>query len=253
MAPEQAQLTAAFPNFIDTIENVLEVDDFHIMVVDTDAETRCTQQACGGQPHWTCNNYACMNIFDQCDETRGAGVVHPAGDSASDELCDIWGGNRYIIKGEPNLTDTFECMATVGLAGHPSERPMDGIVEAISDPLNAQNGCNEGFLRDDAILVITFISDDPNVEDVNTAMQTYQAVIDAKDGDEDKTVVLGLIPELPPVCTPINKPNAGMHWSDFITLFGQQGVEGSVCDNDYNQFFVDAVDIIDFTCDINPQ
>lgn len=252
MEGEQAALTGAFPGFMDTIISELPTDDFHILVADTDAETRCTQQACGGNPHNTCNNYACMDIFNECDVTRGAGVIHPAGEFASNQLCDIYQGNRYIVKDEPNLVDTFTCMATVGTAGHPSERPMDGIVEAISPALNGPGGCNLDFLRDDAILVITFISDDPNVEDLNSAQQAYDAVIAAKGGDTDRTVVLGLIPGENIGCPAANKPNAGVHWEEFISLFGERGIMGPVCAEDYNQFFQDAVGIIAETCMLNP-
>lgn len=66
---------------------------------------------------------------------------------------------------EPDLQGAFACGARVGTAGNPSERPMNGMTEALSPALNGPGGCNEGFLRDDAILVVTFISDDPKFED----------------------------------------------------------------------------------------
>ncbi len=253
MEGEQAALNAAFPQFIDTIMSEVTTTDYHIMVVDTDAETRCTPEACSGNPHETCNNYACMtDQFVPCDNIRGAGVLHPAGDLASNTKCEPFGGKRYIIEGEPSMVDTFVCMATVGTAGHPSERPMDALVEAVSEPLNMAGGCNEGFLRDDAILVLTFISDDPNVEDQNSAMEAYEAIIAAKGGDLDRTVVLGLIIGQDVGCPASNKPNAGNHWIEFINMFGERGIAGPVCSDDYNTFFLDAVATIADTCKINP-
>ena len=258
MGPEQAALTAAFPQFIDTIENTLTAQDYHIMVVDTDAETRCTQVSCADPDALalqTCVNappedpgYACQDIFEDCDSVRGAGVLHPAGEGASNMPCPVDGGNRYITQGQQDLSQTFQCIATVGLAGHPSERPLDGIVEALSPGLNGVGACNEGFLREDAILVITFISDDPNVEDLNDSTSAYNAVVAAKNGDEDRIVVLGLIPP----CQSSITPDVGTHWSQFISMFGTRGIKGSVCSDDYNQFFLDAVGTIDATCDANP-
>jgi hypothetical protein len=35
----------------------------------------------------------------------------------------------------------------------------------------------------------------------------------------------------------------------FVDLFGDRGVAGSVCADDYIPFFLDAADIVDFTCD----
>ncbi|MCB9568848.1 MAG: hypothetical protein H6710_16805 [Myxococcales bacterium] len=247
MEGEQAALKAAFPEFIDTIKNTLPTNDYHIMVVDTDAEGRCSPQVC---THATCqaaNKYACKDIFTACDTTRGAGVIHPAGDFASNMLCQLEGGNRYILSSDPNLNANFSCVASVGTAGHPSERPMDGMVEAVSPALEGPGGCNEGFLRDDAILVVTFISDDPNVEDLNTAQQTHDALVAAKGGDEDRIVMLGLIPIPEDGCG-----KGGAHWAQMISLFGERGIKGPVCSNDYNGFFLDAVSTILDTCVINP-
>jgi len=236
MQDQQDALKAAFPEFITTIQSTLPTTDYHIMVADTDAEGRCAPGVCS---HSTCQEagqYACDNIFAVCDTVRGAGVVHPAGQGATNAPCTLQGGNRYILEGQPNLSDTFECVASVGLAGHPSERPIDGIVEALSAPLNTAGGCNDGFLREEAILVVTFISDDPNVEDTNTAQQAYDAVVAAKGGNADAIVVLGLI------------QNSQGHWVDFISLFGDHGIQGDVNAGDYSQFFLDTVSIIEDTC-----
>ncbi len=236
MQDQQNALKAAFPDFIDTITNTLPTTDYHIMVVDTDAEGRCSPSTCS---HSTCQadgQYACGNQFVACDTTRGAGVVHPAGEGASNMPCALQGGNRYIVEGQPNLAATFECIASVGLAGNPSERPLDGMVEAVSPALLAGGGCNDGFLRDDAILVVTFLSDDPNVEDQNTAQTAYDAIVAAKGGNADAIVMLGLIPD------------GQGHWVDFISMFGARGIQGPIASNDYNQFFLDAVSIIEDTC-----
>ncbi|MEX1361689.1 MAG: hypothetical protein AB1Z98_01070 [Nannocystaceae bacterium] len=236
MQDQQDALKAAFPEFITTIETTLPTTDYHIMVADTDADGRCSPGTCS---HSTCQEagqYACGAIFDACDTTRGAGVVHPAGQGASNTLCTLAGGNRYIEEGQPDLEGTFDCIASVGLAGNASERPLDGMVEAVSGPLNAAGGCNEGFVRDEAILVVTFVSDDPNVEDQNSAQQAYDAVVAAKNGNADAIVMLGLI-------------NGGQaHWVNFISMFGARGIQADVNGTDYNQFFLEAVGIIEDTC-----
>ncbi len=236
MQDQQNALKAAFPEFIATIQTTLPTTDYHIMVVDTDADGRCSPGTCSHNTCQEAGQYACGPGFTDCDTTRGAGVVHPAGQGASNMECTLDGGNRYIVEGQPDLEGTFECVASVGLAGHPSERPIDGLVEAVSDPLQGPGGCNEGFLRDDGILVVTFISDDPNVEDQNSAQEAYDAVVAAKGGNAEAIVVLGLIPN--------NQP----HWEDFIIRFGDRGLQGSVNEDDYNQFFLDAVSTIQDTC-----
>ena len=122
---------------------------------------------------------------------------------------------------------------------------MDAMVEAVSAKLRAPGACNEGFLRDEAILVVTFITDDDGVEDMNTAQETYDALVAAKGGDSDRIVMLGLIPGN-------GCAKGGQHWAQLIGLFGMHGIQGEVCSLDYNTFFQSAVGTILDTCVINP-
>ncbi|MEZ4221169.1 MAG: hypothetical protein R3B13_09575 [Polyangiaceae bacterium] len=243
MGNEQAALTAAFPKFIASIQGATKIKDYHIMVVDTDAETRCTTSACAGTPHSTCNNYACNHVYKGCDATRGAGVIQPTGQGSSNKVCPIDGGIRYMTESQTDLTGTFSCVATLGLAGHPSERPMEAMVAAVSPAMNDQGGCNEGFLRKDAILVVTFISDDPNKEDTGTPKEWYDAVVAAKGGKPESVVMLGLIPD-----GAAANPAKQLHWHDFIALWGTRGLKGDVESTDYAPFFDNAIGIIDDTC-----
>ncbi|MBA3546316.1 MAG: hypothetical protein H0T76_07535 [Nannocystis sp.] len=245
MEGEQAALTAAFPAFLATIENTLPTSDYHIMVVDTDAASRCGPGNCSHETCQAAGKHACMNIFDECDQTRGAGVVHPAGAFAANKACDFEPGKRYLLSSDPQLNANFKCAAEVGTAGDPKERPMDAMVEAVSAELRAPGACNDGFLRDDAILVVTFITDDDGVEDINTAQQTYDALVAAKGGDADRIVMLGLIPGN-------GCAKGGLHWAQLIGLFGMQGIQGEVCNPDYNAFFQNAVATILETCVVNP-
>ena len=278
MADNQNALLTSFPGFMDTIQNTLDAtDDYHIMVVDTDEDTRCSPEGCANPDNWAnqlCfgpqNGDACDVVLEECDTTLGAGVVHPVGGSASNEICEFQGDNRYILGNEEDdLAATFACAAQVGEAGHPSERPMDAMVAAVANEINGPGGCNDGFLRDDAILVVTFISDDPNYEDQPGPAAWKQALLDAKGGDEDAIVVLGLIPDDPGcisgngggafccqgnVCMPCNGGNnkeEGDHWQEFVESM-QHGLWAEVCEDDYTPFFEQAVDLIDLSCDLNP-
>jgi len=256
MADQQAALVASFPSFINTIQSTLSAtSDYHIMVVDTDAETRCTPQGCSAPDTFAqqlctqpVGGYACNTTFDACDSVLGAGVVHPAGKGASNKPCNVYGGNRYAVEGDPDLAGTFECLAMVGLAGHPTERPMDAMVAALSQPLVADDGCNDGFLRDDAILVITFMSDDPLYEDSGTPQDWYNAVVAAKKGNKDAVAVLGFTPAAEG-CGPAKSLDKGKHWSEFIALWGERGLEASVCEPDFAPYFTESVKIIDEACD----
>ena len=247
MADNQESLLASFPGFMDTIAGTLDATtDFHVMVADTDADTRCSPAGCQDPNHWVeslCigpeNGNACSLLLDDCDTTLGAGVVRPVGSAASNQTCDTVGGQRYLVGGEDDL-ETFECMARVGEAGDPSERPMDAMMSAVSEVLNGPGGCNEGFLREEAILVVTFISDDSNYED-NFGPEVWKSsLVDAKGGDEDRIVVLGLVPD-PPECVEgllggDQDKTQGEHWRAFVESFGERGSWASVCEPDYTPF-----------------
>jgi len=256
MEDNQAALIQSFPGFITAIQSTLSAtSDYHIMVVDTDDDGRCKQRCdMVGDPDVPeyCaekNYHACNANLSECDTTRGAGVIHPVGSFATNMKCPIAGGNRYMLQDEPDLPTTFACVAKVGTAGNPSERPMNGMTEALSAPLNDVGGCNAGFLRDDAILVITFISDDPNYEDEGVPQEWYDAVVAAKKGNVQSIVVAGLtlVPEDPDCAG--NGDIKGAHWNEFIDMWGDHGLKSTICAADYAPFFTEAVAIIDDACD----
>lgn len=255
MEDNQAALVASFPGFIAAIQSTLSAtSDYHIMVVDTDDDGRCKKPCDPNDPDvpdfCVGNGFdACTANLDGCDTTRGAGVVHPVGSFASNTVCPVAGGNRYMLPDQPDLPGTFACVATVGTAGNPSERPMNGMTEALGEAINAMGGCNAGFLRDDAILVITFISDDPNYEDDGTPQEWYDAVVAAKNGDPNAVTVAGLLPLAEDLSCINNGDIQGAHWREFVEMWGDHGIMGTVCAMDYAPFFAEAVAVIDDTCD----
>ena len=209
MAESQGKLIDAFPKFIETIEAKFADFDYHIMVVGGDDEwgvdlctSDCPLLSCkSGDPccPWSdpeglpcCPpDYPCdaIEFLDACDQTMGAGMVTPAGSNASNQRCNIANGRRYMTKGQPNLTGTFACVAQVGT--NVSDRVGDAVVGAVSYKLNIDGGCNAGFLRDDALLMVTLISS------ANDQSQTYvypwewyDKVLFAKNGDLSAVIAL---------------------------------------------------------------
>ncbi len=234
MQSHQMNLLNSFGPFIDTIASTVAGNDYHIMVVDSDA---CQHS---GWPPPTC--------FPGCDSVLGAGQVRD---------CSVPNGIRYLTSelDFPTLKSTFQCIANVGTLGSGAEMPMTAIVEAIG-PLNSPGQCNEGFLRDDAILVITVISDDHSgwtAEDNQTGFggtpqSWYDAVIAAKRSPEN-VVVLGLYALLSDQSCIMLGPEEADQFIEFTSKFGSQGIIGSVCAPDYNVFFQEAIGLIDHTCE----
>lgn len=250
MENEQSQLAQAFPGFISAIESTTGAgSDYHVMVVDTDAWGRCnTANPWKGMDPSSnlCNAYIKGTVFEECDRVLGAGVVHPAGEFASNKVCPLPAGRRFLQQGDTDVSGAFACAAQVGTAGHSSERPMDALVAALAPGINAPGSCNDGFLRDDALLVVTFISDDPNYEDSGTPDSWYQAVVAAKKGDPKAVAVVGFTPA---TCgTGGGSKINGKHWEEFVSKF-PFSVHAQVCATDYVSSFQQAVQVVDESCD----
>ena len=191
----QQQLVAAFPKFIDTIQSQFADFDVHIMVVDSEEKWRV--QVCEDQCSDPCDvapAYPCGAEPTECDNTVGAGTVFNAGPYTDNVPCGL-DTRRYITDDTPDILGTFACLARVGTYGY--NKMGDGLVAAMSSKLNGPGGCNEGFIRDDALLVLMMIGPEDatgNVGDSDGTWQEWrQAVVDAKHDDLSAIVAAGII------------------------------------------------------------
>ncbi len=252
MADNQANLIASFPGLVDAMMANVPADDWHVMVVDTDGQWSGTDCANACMALGSCpdvREFPCATPAPSfCDISLGAGSLAPWGEAASNQVCDLADGERYIQKAEPDLLAAFSCVAQVGIDGSDFERPMDAMVHALGPEQIEPGGCNQGFVRDDAILVVTIITDEPDAHSPGDPMIWADALIAAKLGNPDAIVVLGILPDADfaqPTCA--NGVAAGS-MVDFLEVFDASS-RGSVCEDDYSPFFVDAVSVISDTCD----
>ncbi|MCY0992235.1 hypothetical protein OV203_34175 [Nannocystis sp. ILAH1] len=258
MAGEQDQLVASFPGFLDVLETKFAGFDRHIISVNTDEKWRglgCeAAENCGNKGNCGPNamDYVCGSHADtvfKCDRTRGAGLLYNAGPYATNHPCELYGGNRYIIEGETD-PDAFACIAQVGTFG--DDPPLaDTLVAAVSDELNGPGGCNEGFLRDDALLVFVFIMDNEDDESVLSAKKVHDAVVAAKGGDEHAVVGLAIIAqplegEPVPGCV-YDDGLWPIHLREVIKTFDYHH-EGNICADSYDGFFSEAADLVHEAC-----
>jgi len=208
MGPPQGKLLAAAPAFLATIQAQFDDFDVHIMVVDSQeawwvafCEDQCPAP-CKEAP-----DYPCGVVPTVCDTTMGAGTVYNAGPYAANVPCDL-GGRRYITKDTPDIPSAFECIARVGVSGN--NLMGDALLAALGPQLNASEpkpGCNAGFLRDDALLMLTMIGPEDNIGGGSQGkwQEWRQAVVDAKHGDLNAIVALGIISG--PECVPQPDPD----------------------------------------------
>ena len=207
MEEVQLELINAFPEFIETIESKFDDFDYHIMVVDGDDDwgaevcdedcpvfdCKIGDPCCGTNPTPENVGKLCCPVQDypcdyvakvtKCDAAIGAGTVFPAGLYASNKQCPIDGGRRYMVKGQKNLSDTFACVAQVGVSG--GSKLGEALTAAVQQNINDPGGCNPGFLRKDALLMATLIDVNPEeggggLSSEGFAWDWNKALLDAK-------------------------------------------------------------------------
>jgi hypothetical protein len=210
----------------------------------------------------SCHGTPCANPkgYEGCDFVLGSGKVR----DGSGNACPFAGGDRWMTAAEPDLTAAFECAARVD-CGDDEELQIQAMLDSVTTQ-NEGSGCNAGFLRDDALLVVVLLTDEEDGEQAaginpygspGTPVQWHATLAGAKNGDETSVVVLALIGDqhvANPVCLPPEGVNPGMKGepSPILQEFAESftyGMWGSVCEPDYKQFFLDAISVVDTACD----
>ncbi len=241
MKGHQVQLQEAFGAFTSMLEDEFADFDYHIMVVDSSGPlmqetcdacydcTGCTKPGCAqyGGPE----DYPCKGPFVVCDVTDGAGVTITGNFGATNKRCDLFGGNRYIVKGEPDLEAMFKCIATVG-EGPKTAVPMM-MMQAALAPGMLSGGCNDGFLRKDALLAVVILNGDQDNLSPGTPQDWYDALVAAKGGNEEAIVTLVLSNDLD-----LPNPKCPPDWLDPnpLRLFAESAAHGrfeSICSDTY--------------------
>jgi hypothetical protein len=243
MADEQDNITASFPGFINGMLTTLEdAESYHVGVVTTDPYS-------GNAP-------GCTMI--------GSLVTQTSGTDSSNAVCTPFADGFRFMTENDDLAAKFTCAAKPGTAGSGDERPMDAVRAALSANLNAPGACNAEFLRDDALLVLVFITDEEDDHEIvpifNIQMGSdgnppdwFADVVARKAGIEENVVVLSLVGH--------PKPNAcpDFQWDGFdgaeiatriieFTHMFTHGFVGDVCAADYTPFFDEALAVIDTAC-----
>lgn len=204
MGGAQRRLREAFPAFLKQLTTQLDRTDFHLMVADTDAggqDLTCNRlcprlgfDAAIGENSGLCEGFPCASISERtlCDFTLGAGVVYPVGRSAANRNCNFPDGRRYLTSHDDDLEERFLCSAAVGTLGDGNERPIGAMLAALGEE-NRKGGCNEGFLRDDALLLVVIVTDAGNTAtelDSAKVPEWRKQLLDLKCGREEGVVVM---------------------------------------------------------------
>ncbi|HWB73917.1 MAG TPA: hypothetical protein VG755_03155 [Nannocystaceae bacterium] len=248
MGDNQQSLVASFPGFVAGIQQNLELaESYHIGVVTSD--------------DYGFNAPGCQGIGDLVWKTGGF-------DSSAAICGPFASGGNYLDQSEPDLAGKFACAAQVGSQGADDEKMARGMLNALRPDVNApgSGACNEGFARDDSLLVIVLISDEDDVPEPymcdpddpfgsNPCMTTgstgtpddWKAELAIyKDNLDTNVVVLALVGlqgDNPCGAVPASK------LIGFANRFDDHGYTDDICAASYDEFFAAALPIIDQACE----
>jgi hypothetical protein len=173
MAPEQANLVANFPTFINILNTLPNgLPNVHIAVVTSDMGAGAFSGAIGG-----CGNADNGTFVDHVraatDPICTTGNPPAQLNAGKHFIESLNGGTQNNVTG--NLTDVFRCIAQVGTSGCGFEDHLEAVRAALGDqtgnatyniPARPIPPNNAGFLRDDAYLAVILIT---NEEECSTA------------------------------------------------------------------------------------
>jgi hypothetical protein len=244
MSEHQQNLIANVPAFVDGLEATLDqVETIQVGVTATDP--------------YSGNPGQCILLGALVTSTEDQGA------DSSNMICGPYAeGFNYMTQAD-NLTETFGCAAQVGTIGNGFERPMEAMVTTLGKSLDVPGGCNEGFLRDDALLVIVIITDeydgpgDPEAmnpaRDPPTSLGTpqtwYDAVVAAKGGIPENAAALVITNYEDGPCPPADLGHDGVNLVEWVEQFGDNGFLRGICEPDYGPMFEEARAVIETACD----
>ncbi len=180
MGEEQENLKANFPKFIEVL------DDYRTPA-GTPLEYRVGVTTIGILRNFKQNGADMTSEYGGTELDDGLLLGQDSPPEPNCGLTDPW------LEGPaPDVVDTFNCMATVGLSGTVVEMPMAVIQEALGPRLEP-GGTNAGFYdpQGDSLLVVVIITDEDDCS-IEEGGRMVVSATGASDCDEDKSV--GLYP-----------------------------------------------------------
>jgi hypothetical protein len=180
-----------------------------------------------------------VEFFDVADVDYQIGIITTDMESSDAQGRLVGSASDRVIRREtPDASEVFRNHVRVGTLGSAFERGFDTAEKALTDHID---GHNEGFIRDDALLSIIFVSDeeDASVAPVNTMVSAFREVKGADRRDAfNASALVGLDPEtdLPAECgrdkeDPNVGAQSGARYHDLALQTG--GVAASICEDNF--------------------
>lgn len=176
------------------------------------------------------------------------GVVTTDMDSNYGPCCGRLNGrlHRFVNKLTPDANRQLENNLLVGTGGNWEEMSFDPVVAALSPP--NVTGHNAGFYRQDASLVVIFLTDAEDQSRDYDPQNFYKFLVDLKKGNADKVLSYGaIVPTNDTTHCNRDEMTAPRRIEDFLGLVVNKGNNiMNLCDPDYGTQLANmAKDIVD--------
>lgn len=169
------------------------------------------------------------------------------------------GGNNWMVSSSTTLQTELECALAVGVGGSPNERPMDMLRGALSDANLMPGGFHNGFLREQALLVVVLVTNEEDELERDTSWgsmgepaEWVETLASRKGGYEKDVVVLSLVGiEQPNACEGPWDGTVGAQVAPRLIEFTEafpQGAVGDVCALEYGTFLQGVVPGVTAAC-----
>jgi hypothetical protein len=190
-----------------------------------------------------------VGVLDACPDpanyhTRGAGGA-----------CNFQGGNVWIESSSTALVDEFKCVGDVysgdaNCSGsNDDEQPITAATVSLEAAFQGAGMPNEGFLRDDALLVVMAITDEDETPTPNASAQEIYDRLVAVKGDVKRMVFLGIAGASDCSGAYGNAKDATKVKATADLFIGQgRGVFYDLCQGDLEQGLTQALAVIDQAC-----
>ena len=174
------------------------------------------------------------------------GVVTTDMDEQNETRGHLVGDPPFITRDDDYVTD-FMARVQVGTAGSDKERGLQAAYTALTDP--DALAANDGFLREDSVLALVFVSDENDCSDDNwltddmsgalcydikdklTSVAEYVRRFNGVKGVEGRVVASGIVgPDVAEGCDQTWPGKRYMTVSEEL-----DGVVGNICDVDYDE------------------
>jgi len=187
--------------------------------------------------------------YPNCSEFLTHGMNHVVNTSECqdipDQSCGFASGEVWMEGPSDTLKTEFNCVGRLPCQediSHEEETLQAGL-EALEDPFNA------GFIREDALLFLIFISDEDDASDMQYP-QIRQGLLDLKDGDEDYVYVATMAGGLTLGCNSdfFGEADATPNIIDFAELFGDHGRHFDMCNTSASSALAQMVTLLTQAC-----